>query len=160
ANSMIETKFGYSRAELIGKTFEILVPERFRRSHVSLRELFTAMPESMPMGAGRDLFGLRKDGSEFRIEIDLNPIKTRNGNFVMPTVGDISARLLAEQRLNTAVAERDSLQRRFMRAQEDERLRLAHDLHDQTGQSLTAAMLELKNLELLLTENNRVRARE
>jgi signal transduction histidine kinase len=77
----------------------------------------------------------------------------------MVTVIDISVRKLAEQRLVATTAERDDLRRRIMQAHEQERLRLAHDLHDQTGQSLTAALLELKGMEPLVDESGRERLR-
>ena len=159
ANERLERKFGYSRGELIGQPVEMLVPERFRNGHLSLRRAFSPAPKSRPMGAGRELFGSRKDGSEFPIEIGLNPITTRNGNFVMATVVDISLRMLSGKNLSAALTERDHLRRRLMQVQEDERLRLAHELHDQTGQSLTAALLELKGLETLMKEDGRHRVR-
>jgi signal transduction histidine kinase len=72
---------------------------------------------------------------------------------------DISARKIAEERLASAIAEREQMRRRLMQAQEDERLRLARDLHDQTGQSLAAAMLDLKAIEPLIVESGRGRLR-
>jgi PAS domain S-box-containing protein len=75
-NSQTKKLFGYGREELVGQTIEILVPEHYRSGHGSLRSSFFAAPSARPMGAGRDLFGLRRDGSEVPIEIGLNPIST------------------------------------------------------------------------------------
>jgi PAS domain S-box-containing protein len=282
-NACIEMKFGYVRDELIGQSVEVLIPERFRKGHLGLRNAFTGAPKPRPMGAGQDLYGQRKDGSEFPIEIGLNPIRTKAGSLVMATVVDITARKNAEDRLSTASValrtsedhrrlaveaaefgmwtwnlitdevwwsdrlreiigvsetmiahhtsyiervdpsdrhipegnknrafsgqrgydqeyrivrmndhstrwvnskgridrdetgkptrmygviqditarkeaerERDNLRRRVMRAHEDERLRLAHELHDQTGQSLAAALLELKRIETFVDKSRR-----
>jgi PAS domain S-box-containing protein len=158
-NARMEEKFGYLQRELIGQPVELLVPERFRGSHLALREGFARVPQSRPMGAGRDLYGRRKDGSEFPVEIGLNPIRSGSENLVMVTVVDISARKLAAEQLGAARVERENLQRRFIQAQEHERLRLAHELHDQTGQNLAAAMLEIKSLEGVTDEAIRPRFR-
>ena len=98
-NAQMQAMFGYARDEFIGQSIEMLIPERFRSGHSDLRRAFARAPSSRPMGAGRELFGLRKDGSDFPIEIGLNPISTKAGNLVMATVVDISARKLAEQQL-------------------------------------------------------------
>ena len=91
-NTQIEKSFGYSRTELIGQRIEMLVPERFRGKHPEYRKEFMASPNARPMGAGRDLFGLRKDGTEFPIEIGLNPIETEQGTLVLSTIVDITER--------------------------------------------------------------------
>jgi len=91
-NVQAERLFGYDRSELLGKPIEVLVPTRFKDNHPSLRASFLQSPESRPMGAGRDLFGLRKDGSEFPIEIGLNPIETDDGIMVLSAIADISER--------------------------------------------------------------------
>jgi len=96
-NAHIEGLFGYARDELIGKAVDILVPERFARAHASDRANFFAAPQARAMGAGRELFGRRKDGSEFPVEIGLNPIQTPLGLVVLANVVDISARLAAEE---------------------------------------------------------------
>ena len=96
-NAHIEELFGYARDELIGKGVEILIPERFARGHAQDRANFFAAPEARAMGAGRELFARRKDGSEFPVEIGLNPIQTPHGRVVLANVVDISARLAAEE---------------------------------------------------------------
>jgi two-component system sensor kinase FixL len=95
-NSHIEKLFGYGREELMGHSVEILVPERFAARHPEHRAKFFAAPTARAMGAGRELFGRRKDGSEFPVEIGLNPIQTPEGMLVLAAVVDISARKLAE----------------------------------------------------------------
>jgi PAS domain S-box-containing protein len=158
-NAQMERKFGYRRDELIGQPVELLIPERCRGAHARHRTSFMGATEARAMGAERELFGLRKDGTEFPIEVGLNPIKTTTGILVMATVVDITARKCAAERLTAALTERDDLRRRFLRAQEEERLRLAHELHDQTGQGLTAVMIELKGLEAHVRESDRERIR-
>ena len=158
-NTQLRKKFGYLSEELIGRPVEILIPERFRSGHSDLRKRFKLDPQARQMGVGRDLFGQRKDGSEFPIEIGLNPIRTSVGDLVMATVVDITARKRAAEQISAGVIERDDLRRRLMQAQEDERLRLAHELHDQTGQSLAAVMLELKGIEQLVNDDGRNRIR-
>ena len=104
-NTQAERVFGYSRAELIGQPIEMLVPERIRSHHPELRKTFFADPRPRPMGAGRDLYGLKKDGSEFPVEIGLNPIETDEGTMVLSAIVDITARKAAE------LARRESEQR-------------------------------------------------
>ncbi len=149
--------FGYSRTELIGRSVDVLVPEQHRDNHAKFRNDFASRPQSRRMGIGRDLFGRCKDGSEFPVEIALNPIKTAGKNSIMITVLDITVRKLAEERLAAANAERAVLRRRVMQAQEEERVRLARELHDHTGQALTGAMLDLKAMELSVDQSSRER---
>jgi PAS domain S-box-containing protein len=98
-NRQIEQLFGYKRAELIGQSVEMLVPQRMRPHHAGDRAKFFAHSESRAMGKGRDLYGVKKDGQEFPLEIGLNPIRTPDGVKVLASVVDISARKRAEQAL-------------------------------------------------------------
>jgi PAS domain S-box-containing protein len=98
-NREIERLFGYSRDELLGKSIDMLVPRTMRDEHPAYRTDFYAHPQSRSMGTGRDLFGLRRDGSEVPVEIGLNPIKTDEGLRVLASVVDISARKRAELEL-------------------------------------------------------------
>ncbi len=107
ANAPAATVFGYSLSELIGRAIETLIPERFRDRHVGDRKGFLSEPSSRAMGAGRDLFGRRKDGSEFPVEVGLSPIHTTEGLFILASVIDITARKRAElehQRQNMELA--------------------------------------------------------
>ncbi|MGZ8870071.1 MAG: sensor histidine kinase [Pyrinomonadaceae bacterium] len=96
-NQQVEKLFGYPRAELLGETVERLVPGRFSRKHADYRADFFHHPSARAMGAGRELFGCRKDGSEVPIEIGLNPIKTDEGSFVIASIIDITERKRVEQ---------------------------------------------------------------
>jgi PAS domain S-box-containing protein len=95
-NSQTEEMFGYHRDELLGQAVETLLPERYRRNHPALRDGFFSNPESRPMGAGRDLFGRRKDGTEFPVEIGLTPFRSSEGLRVLSSIVDISERKQAE----------------------------------------------------------------
>jgi PAS domain S-box-containing protein len=104
-NISMEKLFGYERSELIGKSIETLVPVNRRAMHECERQAFQRHPSSRPMGAGRDLRGRRKDGSEFPVEIGLNTV-TRNGrNAVLATVIDISERKEAQARQKFLIRE-------------------------------------------------------
>jgi PAS domain S-box-containing protein len=96
-NAAIERLFGYSRAELLGQPVEILIPSELRDAHVKHRANFYASPVARPMGIGIDLVGRRKDGSKFPIEIELNPIRSRQAVIVMATIHDITERLQLRQ---------------------------------------------------------------
>ena len=95
ANAQVERIFGYRREELVGKSVDMLIPRRFLDGHPSHRADFAARPVARPMGADRELFGLRKDGSEFRADVGLNPIQTDEGSFVLTSITDITDRVAA-----------------------------------------------------------------
>jgi len=95
-NVHTESLFGYQRKELLGKKVEMLIPPQFRVEHPGQRDSFFDKPVARRMGRGRDLHGLRKDGSTFPVEIGLNPIETDEGLFVIGTIADITERLAAQ----------------------------------------------------------------
>src|SRR5215472_7811902 len=78
-NARVERVFGYGRAELLGQPVEVLMPERFREAHGIHRRGYAACPQLRPMGAGLELFGRRKDGSEFPVDIMLSPLEGTEG---------------------------------------------------------------------------------
>jgi PAS domain S-box-containing protein len=99
-NAQTEKVFGYTREELMDNSIEILVPERFREKHPFYRQSFYSHSEVRSMGAGRDLYGLRKNGTEMPVEIGLNPIKTEEGLFVLAAIVDITERKHTEEKLS------------------------------------------------------------
>ena len=98
-NVHAESLFGYTREELLGQPVELLVPPQFQTDHPQSRDLFFGEPQVRAMGAGRDLFGLRKDGSEVPVEIGLSPITTGEGTFVVASIIDITERKQIEDEM-------------------------------------------------------------
>ncbi len=98
-NAQAEALFGYAREELVGEPVEQLVPERIRGQHVRHRTAYQREPKLRPMGAGLELHGRRKDGTEFPIEISLSPVETENGKIVTAAIRDITERKRTEEEL-------------------------------------------------------------
>ncbi len=121
-NSQTQELFGYDRDELIGQKIEMLVPERYRRQHHHHRQGFAATPKTRRMGADLDLYGRRRNGSEFPVEISLSPVSTEDGTFVLSAIRDTSDRKRIEAELRRA---NEELHRRTAEQLGEYRSRLA-----------------------------------
>ena len=136
SNLQTETLFGYSRGELIGQSIELLLPERYRASHVEHRTRFVATPTLRPMGSGVQLYGRRKDGTEIAIDVSLSPLHTPDGTVISAAIRDITERRrlemaskVADDRLHSAV---EAMQDVFALFDADDRLVLCNGAFRQT----------------------------
>jgi PAS domain S-box-containing protein len=121
-NSQAQELFGYSRSELIGQKVEVLVPESYRHQHHQHREGFARAPKTRRMGAELDLYGRRRNGSQFPVEISLSPVSTESGTFVLSAIRDISDRKRIAEELRRA---NEELHRRTTEQLGEYRSRLA-----------------------------------
>lgn len=110
-NSMASTIFGYKRSELIGQVVEILLPESVQGKHVDHRTSYIASPKPRSMGAGLDLYGRRKNGATFPVEVSLTPIETEEDMLVVGTIRDITERKQAERTISESLRQKEMLLR-------------------------------------------------
>ena len=136
ANPATARLFAWPRDELVGQKVEVLVPRAVQDIHQDHRRSYMRRPKSRPMGIGMELRGRRRDGSEFPVEISLSPWSSGQGTRIIVTVRDVSQR----KRLRDFGAG-------ALRASEEERQRIARELHDDTAQHLAALLMRLRLME-------------
>jgi PAS domain S-box-containing protein len=147
ANAASERMFGYRRNELIGQTIESLIPERFRERHATYRTKWFSQPANRQMGVGLELAGLRKDGTEFPVEVSLSYIQGGDGVLGVGFVSDISERKKNEQALLDYQTRLQRLTANLITVQEAGNEELARELHDVFSQELAALAMEVSTLQ-------------
>jgi len=125
-NGQVDRFFGYQRAELIGQSIEVLVPERFRNAHPRHRERYNEQPNLRPMGIGLELYARRKDGTEFPVDIMLGPVDSPQGRLVLTVVRDLTQKKEAEEALR-----RSEEEKRYL----EEELTTTHQFEEIVGES-------------------------
>jgi len=143
-NDFALEQFGYPREELLGATVEQLLPAQLRHKHTAHRERYAAHPQSRPMGIGLDLFAIRKDGTEFPVEISLSHYENEEGSFVIAYINNITARKQAEakiERLNNELEQ--------MVEERTQQLREAMEMLERSKEDLTIALGKEKELSEL-----------
>jgi len=158
ANPAAEKMLGYAQSEIVGQSIELLVPEKLRGGHVAHRESYFGNPQDRPMGLGLDLEARRKDGSTFDAEISLSYFQSAQGTLAVAFVSDISKRKADEQAIRRQGEDLRSLAGRLMTAQDDERRRIARDLHDDLSQKLAYLAMDIGKLVSRENSNQELQA--
>jgi PAS domain S-box-containing protein len=147
-NNYLLNQFGYSEpSELIGKKIEVLIPSRFHRHHTGYRENYTAHPQARPMGLGMDLFGTKKTGEEFPVEVSLSNYKSQDLSFIIAFINDISRRKEIE---SAVLRQQDELEEINLKIEELNN-ELEQKVATRTNQ-LEQAMIELEKSKQELTD--------
>jgi two-component system, chemotaxis family, CheB/CheR fusion protein len=158
ANATSQMMFGYRRDELLDQPIASLIPKRFREQHAHRQGGFFSQPRNRPMGLGLNLHGMRKDGTEFPVEVSLSHIETPEGTLAVAFVSDITERKRSEEALQkseaAARASQDQLRAltvRLLEAQEEERRRISRELHDDLNQRLAMLAVEVGEIRANLS---------
>lgn len=153
-NPRLEQLFGYSKDELLGSTIEILLPQKFRHSHVAQRDQYIEKPKNRAMGKGIDLRGCKKTGEEFPVEISLNYFKNEGETFVMGLITDISERKKMEDELKHLNQNLEDTVR-----ERTEQLRISERLHSAIAQNFPDGIISVfdKDLRYILAEGKELR---
>ena len=135
---MAEDMFGYSKEKLLKSRIETLIPERLREHHIKDRQHFFKKRKAPPMGAGFDLFGRKKDGREFPVEVSLSHIQSDQEVLAVAFITDVSARKQAETALQESHEKLRVLTGRLMSVRDEESKRISRELHHVFSQELAA----------------------
>lgn len=142
-NAEMEAMFGYSRAEVLGQTVEMLLPERFRGRHATLRDRYgRSDPKPRPMGSDMELYGRRKNGKEFPIEIGLSPLRTDEGMLVSAAIRDVTRIKEIEHQIRASLKEKEVLLQEIHHRVKNNLQIIASLLSLQSGYIRDAHMLE------------------
>src|SRR5579863_233059 len=136
-NGRVESMFGYQRSELLGQSIDVLVPERFRHTHPARRKDYASAARVRPMGAGLDLYGRRKDGSEFPADIMLGPVETLDGRIVLSVIRDLTEKREAEEALR-----RSDLQKRYLEEELNTEARFEEIIGESVGLKRVLKLVE------------------
>ena len=154
-NAQTKKLYGYRREELLGMTVERLMPERFRQPHLGHRKRFLDKPQVRHLGTGLVLYGLRKDGTEFPVDISLAPLETEEGILVISAIRDITERKQLEMDLRLTQDKLRTLAHALMAEGEETQRRMARGLHDGFPQKLAAIGLRFSTLQKKLPSASR-----
>jgi len=146
ANAQAERMFGYRREELIGQSVRMLIPERLRERHRAHHRTYLRDAKARPMGGNLDLYGRRKDGTEFPVEISLSPLETEDGTLVSSAIRDITERKRSEALLQE-LADRDGLTGLLNRRKFEEQLAQEVALVDRYGGEAAMLLIDIDELK-------------